>query len=185
MSRRESDKRRLFRRGFTLMELATVVMVIAILLAMLLPGFSYMKARADRTKCFKNLTNIYVSMTVYIQDHGGWPQIDPVTLHTPAYPKAWIKALEPYHLGIQNWTCPSVQREMHDPDLSKLENQRIDYFATPFGNERHLPYKFPRQPWFIERGDMHGDGQLILFPDGKVQSLKEVLRDTTVQRMDP
>ena len=184
LSRGELEKRRRFQGGFTLMELATVILIISILLVMLLPGFGYMKARADRTKCSQNLRNIYVSMSAYIQDHNGWPQIDPTTLNTPAYPAAWIKALEPYHLGFQNWVCPSVQREMHDPDLTRQRNLRIDYLGTPFGPERHLPFKFPRQPWFIERGDMHGDGQLILFPDGKVQSLREVLRDTQVQHMD-
>ena len=172
------------RGGFTLMELVTVVLIIAILLAMLLPGFGYLKARAERTKCQQNLRNIYVSMSAYIQDHGGWPQIDPATLNTPAYPEAWIKALEPYHLSQQNWICPSVQRAMLDPDLTTSSGRRVDYLGTPFGPERHLPFKYPRQPWFIERGDMHGDGQLILFPDGKVQSLREVLRDTTVQHMD-
>ena len=166
------------------MELVTVVLIIAILLAMLLPGFSYLKSRADRTKCLQNLRNIFVSTSVYIQDHGGWPQIDPTTLNTPAYPEAWIKALEPYNLGTENWICPSVQRAMMNPDLSRKENRRVDYMGTPFGPERHLPFKHARQPWFIERGDMHGDGQLILFPDGTVQSLREVLRDSTVQHFD-
>lgn len=166
------------------MELATVILIIAILLAMILPGFSYLKNRAERTTCMQNLRNIYVSTTVYLQDHGSWPQVDPATLNTPEYPAAWVKALQPYSLAEKNWVCPSVQRALNNPDLTKPETRRIDYLATPFGDERNLPYKYPRQPWFIERGDMHGDGQLILFPDGQVQSLKEVLRDTTVQNFD-
>lgn len=166
------------------MELVTVILIIGILLAMVMPGFGYLRARAERTKCLQNLRNIYVSTTVYIQDHGSWPQIDPATLNTPAYPEAWIKALEPYNLSSQNWVCPAVQRALFNPDLTTPQGRRVDYMGTPFGPERHLPFKFPRQPWFIERGDMHGDGQFILFPDGKVQSLKEVLRDTTVQHMD-
>lgn len=176
--------RRRPRAAFTLMELMTVVLIIGILLAMILPGFGYFRNRAERSKCLQNLRNLYVCTTSYLQDHGSWPQIDPGTLNTPAYPEAWVKALEPYHLSEQNWVCPSVQRLLNNPDLTKSETRRIDYLATPFGDERHLPYKYPRQPWFIERGDMHGDGQLILFPDGKVQSLKEVLRDTTVQHFD-
>lgn len=166
------------------MELVTVILILAILIAMILPGFAYLQNRAERSKCLQNLRNLYVSTTVYLQDHGSWPQIDPKTLNTPEYPDAWIKALEPYNLGTQNWVCPSVQRALKNPDLTKPGTRRIDYFATPFGPERHLPYKYPRQPWFIERGDMHGDGQLILFPTGEVQSLKEVLRDKTVQQFD-
>lgn len=170
--------------AFTLMELATVVLIIGILIAMILPGFAYLQSRAERSNCLQNLRNIYVSTTVYLQDHGSWPQIDPGLLNTPEYPDAWVKALEPYNLSTKNWVCPSVQRAMHDPDLTKRATKRIDYLGTPFGSERNLPYKYPRQPWFIERGDMHGDGQLILFPDGTVQSLKEVLRDTQVQHFD-
>lgn len=166
------------------MELVTVIVIIAILLAMILPGFTYLRAKAERSKCMQNLRSIYVSTTVYIQDHGGWPQIDPATLNTADYPEAWVKALEPYHLSETNWVCPTVQRTLQNPDLTARATRRIDYLATPFGEERHLPYKFPKQPWFIERGDMHGDGQLILFPDGEVKSLKEVLRDTTVQHFD-
>ena len=170
--------------GFTLMEIVTVVLIIGILLAMILPGFAYLRTRAERSKCMQNLKNIYVSTSVYLQDHGSWPQIDPQKLNTPEYPQEWIKALEPYNLSAPNWICPSVQRALLDPDVTQPRNRRIDYFATPFGDARHLPYKFARQPWFIERGDMHGDGQLILFPNGEVQSLREALRDSTVQHMD-
>ena len=172
------------KRAFTLMELVTVILIVGILLAMILPGFGYLRNKAERSKCLQNLRNLYVGMTVYLQDHGSWPQIDPGSLNTPEYPQAWIKILEPYNLSTQNWVCPSVQRALNNPDLTKPATRRIDYFATPFGEERNLPYKYPRQPWFIERGDMHGDGQLILFPTGQVQSLKEVLRDTTVQHFD-
>ena len=170
--------------AFTLMELVTVILITSILLAMILPGFTYLRSRAERTNCAQNLRNIYIGATIYIQDHGSWPQIDATTLNTPAYPEAWVKALEPYNLSAPNWVCPSVQRALHNPDLTKAETQRIDYLGTPFGSERNLPYKFSRQPWFIERGDVHGDGQLIVFPSGEVKSLKEVLRDTTVQRSD-
>ena len=151
---------------------------------MILPGFAYMRNRAERTKCVRTCATSTSRTTVHLQDHGDWPQIDPALLNTPEYPKAWVAALEPYHLSTKNWVCPSVQRALNDPDLTKPETRRIDYLATPFGDERHLPYKFPRQPWFIERGDMHGDGQLILFPSGEVKSLREVLRDTTVQHFD-
>lgn len=172
------------RRAFTLMELTTVIMIIAILLAMIFPAFSYMRSRAEGTKCAGNLRSLYVAATTYIQTTGQWPQIDPGTLNTPEYPDAWIKVFESYNITEQNWVCPSVQRQLNNPDLTKRESRRVDYFATPFGDKRHLPYKFPRQPWFIERGDMHGDGQLIVFPDGRVKTLREVLRDTQVQHLD-
>jgi prepilin-type N-terminal cleavage/methylation domain-containing protein len=172
------------RRAFTLMELVTVILIIGILLAMVLPAFSYMRSRAEGAKCAGNLRSLYVAASSYIQTNGQWPQIDPGTLNTPDYPDAWIKAFERFNISEQNWVCPSVQRILNNPDLTKRENRRIDYFATPFGDKRQMPYKFPKQPWFIERGDMHGDGQFILFPDGQVKTLREVLRDTQVQNLD-
>lgn len=166
------------------MELATVILIIAILMAMLVPGFAYMRARAERSKCFSNLTSIYVAGTLYIQDHGSWPQIDPETLNTPAYPTAWVAAFAPYKIAEKNWACPSVQRMLNDPDLTKPEGHRVDYFGTPFGDERNLPYKYAGQPWFIERADVHGDGQLILFPDGSIKALRDVVRDSQFQHVD-
>ena len=31
------------------------------------------------------------------------------------------------------------------------------------------------QPWFVESGDVHGNGNLIIFPDGHVQELGDFL----------
>ena len=170
--------------GFTLMELATVIVIIGILVALVIPGFGYLRARAERTKCVTNLKSLYVGVTLHIQEHGHWPQVDPALMKSPAYAEGWQRALERYAIAPENWACPSVQRVMNNPDLSKEENHRIDYFGTPFANEPNLPYRFPRQPWFIERGDMHGEGQMIIFGSGDVKSLKEVLKDRRVQDLN-
>ena len=166
------------------MELLTAIVVIAILAAMIIPAFGYMRERAERTKCVANLKSLYVGATLYIQDHGSWPHVSAATVNTPAFADAWIRAFERYAIQPDNWVCPSVQRLMHNPDLLKPENRRIDYFATPFGPERMAPYRYPRQPWFLERADVHGEGQMIIFANGDVKSLREVLRDRTVQRVD-
>jgi len=47
-------------RGFTLLEVFVVVVIIAILAALLLPVFSKMRARAQRVQCMANLRNLYV-----------------------------------------------------------------------------------------------------------------------------
>lgn len=166
------------------MELITVILIIAILLAMIVPAFGYLRSRAERTKCIANLKSLYVAAGAYVLDTGHWPQIDATTLNTPEYPDAWVKTLERYNISEQNWVCPSVQRLLHNPDLTKRETRRVDYIATPFGPERQLPYKYQTQPWFIERGDMHGDGQLLIFSSGQVKSLREVLRDSQFQNIE-
>ena len=46
----------------------------------------------------------------------------------------------------------------------------------PFDNKPRTPYRWGRMPWFVERADFHGQGQLIIFTDGSVQELKNVVR---------
>ena len=64
---------------------------------------------------------------------------------------------------------------MHNPDLTKPENVRVDYMATSFDSKPTTPHQWPRQPWFAEIGDVHGHGNLIIFTDGSVSDLKTVV----------
>jgi prepilin-type N-terminal cleavage/methylation domain-containing protein len=153
---------RFFHRGFTLMELVTVILIIAILAAMIIPAFAYMRSRAERTKCITNLKSLYVAAAAYVLDTGHWPQIDATSLNKPEYPDTWVKTFERYNLSEQNWVCPSVQRLLKNPDLTKRETRRVDYIAT----------------------DMHGDGPLLIFASGQVKSLREVLRDSQFQNIE-
>jgi prepilin-type N-terminal cleavage/methylation domain-containing protein len=170
--------------GFTLLELATVLLVIGILVVMLIPGFSSMKSRAERSVCSNNLANLYFGANSFVQEQGHWPQI-PTKLQSPAYAKNWLDALSPYGLSKKNWICPSVQRQLHDPDYLKEGSTRIDYFATPFDESHLSPYKWPTQPWFVERGNVHGDGNLVIFTNGKTQSLSEITRDPRFKVYNP
>ena len=166
------------------MELATVILIIAILIAMLVPGFSYMRARAERTKCVQNLKSLYVGAQLHMQEYGHWPQVDTADVTKPAYANGWVQALERYGIARENWVCPTIQRIVQNPDLHDAKNARVDYFGTPFTKEPQLPYRFPTQPWFTEKGDVHGDGQLMIFTNGDVKPLSDVLRDTKVQQLD-
>ncbi len=66
---------------------------------------------------------------------------------------------------------------MRSPDLSKPENARVDYIATPFDDKPVSPHQWPRQPWFAETADVHGNGNLIVFTDGSISDLKTVLQN--------
>ena len=93
---------------------------------------------------------------------------------SPEVAQRWIDALQPYGLDQGTWLCPTVQRLMGGPDMSKEENRRIDYVPTPFDSNPMTPYRWSTQPWYIEKGNMHGSGNLIIFPDGHIQSLYEL-----------
>jgi hypothetical protein len=63
---------------------------------------------------------------------------------------------------------------MHAPDYSKPENAPLDYMPMPFDDKPTTPHQWSRQPWFVEIGDVHGNGNLIIFTDGSISDLKTV-----------
>ena len=160
--------------GFTLLEMATVIAVIAILATMVTGVTVEMRGRAEKVKCIQNLKNIYTGTANYLQQQGSWPQIDS-TSHL-AYAKLWVATLKPMGLTEVNWICPTVQRVLNNPDLSTDENYRVDYIATPFDDKPMTPYLWQHQPWFVERGSVHGSGNLIIWANGQIVTLEEALQ---------
>ncbi len=162
-------------QAFTLLELVTVILIIAILTVMTMPIIAAVRSRLDRTRCSENLRNLHVATALYVQERHSWPQlVSPGASGSPQVAARWIDALQPYGLDQNAWICPTIQRLMEGPDLTKEENKRLDYVPTPFDSNPMTPYKWSTQPWFIERGNMHGNGNLIIFPDGHIQSLYEI-----------
>ncbi len=158
----------------------TVIIVIAILAAMLIPVFEQLKSRAERAACMNNLKSLYVAADASLQSQGRWPQVDPKLIKDDSkeYARQWQEALQPYGIGLKNWICPTVQRVTGNTDYIKPDNLRVDYIATPFDDSPITPRKYPTHPWFVERGDVHGDGNLVVFTNGQIKSLAEIVRDS-------
>jgi len=152
--------------------------VIAILAALLVPVVSTLRARAQRVRCTANLRNLYIAAESYVQQNGSWPQIgeDESDLGGHAFAADWIAALAPFGPSQKTWVCPTIQELLQSPDLSKPENVRVDYIATPFDDKPTTPHQWPTQPWFVEIADVHGHGNLIVFTDGSISDLKTVIR---------
>jgi type II secretory pathway pseudopilin PulG len=169
------------------MELLTVIVIVALLASMIFPVLSEIKARMEKAQCMSNLRNLYVGANLYVQDQQHWPQIATSQLKSnpEEYAKQWIKALTPYGISETNWHCPTVQRQVNeappDPKTGKKPEKqiRIDYFATPFDERESTPRKWSKQPWFIERGAVHGNGNLIIFTDGTTTEMNELLKRGT------
>jgi prepilin-type N-terminal cleavage/methylation domain-containing protein len=164
--------------GFTLLELLIVLVIIAILSILLLPAISAFRARAQRVQCMANLRSLYTATELFIQQNGSWPQITMSDSDSAEeeYAKAWIDALAPFGPTQKTWICPTVQNLLSNPDLSDPSNVRVDYGATTFDDKPTSPHEWPRQPWFAEVGNVHGNGNLIIFTDGSISDLNTVAK---------
>ena len=109
-------------RGFTLVELLTVIAVIAVLAAILFPVFATARGKAREISCISNLRQIGLSISMYTQDYDGlYPYgVDPADKLTPqiwsAFPTfmneiATIpylhEALQPYIKSKEIFHCAS------------------------------------------------------------------------------
>lgn len=166
--------------GMTLLELAVVMVIIAILASMLLPFLSSYQTKAEEAKCLANLRNLYVGASGYMQSNGSWPQISNALVVTDAktYGKMWVAALAPYGIPHTTWICPSVQRTL-GLSISTIEedaNYRVDYIGVEFDDQPSSPYPEDVYPWFLEKAGFHGRGNLLVLSNGSTTSVADLTR---------
>jgi prepilin-type N-terminal cleavage/methylation domain-containing protein len=161
--------------GFTLLELMIVLTIIAILSTLLIPVYGHLRERAQKVACIANLRSLYVGADVYVQREGHWPQIFLSSYGSKEdFANAWVAALAPSGISRKNWICPTIQQSLGAPDYSEPAHARIDYISTGFDDKATSPHQWPKQPWFIETGNVHGNGNLIIFTDGSIDELNNV-----------
>ena len=169
------------RMGFTLLEVFSAIVVILILVTLLVPGYEVVRMRVEKAACINNLRQLYVGANSYIQEHGGWPQVNPALLQAPnnAYDEAWIEDFMPFGVGRSSWICPTTQRDLGGPDYTQPLNHRADYVAFPFDNKRITPNRWPTAPWFVERGNVHGNGNLVIESNGAVIEMTSIISQSS------
>ncbi len=164
------------RAAFTLLELLIVLAIIAILATLLMPVYGHLRERAQKVQCMANLRSLYLATDLFVQRNNSWPQIFLTNYPTREdYANAWVAALEPFSIGRKTWICPTIQELLQNPDYTQPANARVDYISTSFDDKPTSPHQWPRQPWFIETGDVHGHGNLLIFTDGSIAESKDVL----------
>jgi prepilin-type N-terminal cleavage/methylation domain-containing protein/prepilin-type processing-associated H-X9-DG protein len=94
---------RLWLAGFTLIELLTVIAIIGILAAILIPVVGRVRAHAYTAQCASNLRQIGVALSLFANDNRGYYPIaggdlryDETVLDTDTGKPAWTVQLEPY-----------------------------------------------------------------------------------------
>jgi len=98
-------------RGFTLVELLTVLGLVTLLLALLLPVFGKVRAAANSTACLANLRQMGTAWTLYTTEsrgrlmHYAWLTPDP---QTQAWDLYWPGVLDAGHVRGPILLCPSA-----------------------------------------------------------------------------
>lgn len=110
--------------AFTLIELLTVIAVIGILAAILIPAVGKVRERAHAAGCVSNLRQLAVAATMYASAHrGNFPALNGETDTTPQVP--WFEQLRPYiddedsRQSIEVINCPSSDHYMEVDGVRK------------------------------------------------------------------
>jgi prepilin-type N-terminal cleavage/methylation domain-containing protein len=101
------------KRGFTLVELLTVIAIIALLAALLMPTLSRAKFQAWNTKCKSNARQLGIAANLYTSTYNAYP---PSSIGVPLLPteaitaRAWWDFLElPNKLALNNERQPTLE----------------------------------------------------------------------------
>lgn len=154
-------------KAFTLIELLAVVGILAVLVSLSFPLYETIRPRVERVVCMNNLKNLRIAFAGYATE--GWPQIpEEIELGSMEEQRWWLeKTKKELGLSERSWQCPTIRR------LFAKEKERdrpiIHYLPTPFSEEPDKANKFSQMPWFIEIGDAHGEGNLLIRQNGNVE----------------
>ncbi len=103
------------RRGFTLIELMSVLVIVSILLAMSSPLLGKIRERAESTACASNLRQIWICLELATQENNNtYPIIEP-SPNNPVYDpemgaRTLAEVLTPYGANEKILTCPADLR---------------------------------------------------------------------------
>lgn len=132
-------------------------------------------ARVGRVQCMSNMRSLHVSFESFVQDHGIWPPgpsfDDEDMVKTEDW---WFQQMDPYTGSRKVWLCPVLQNGRLKAPGSDTPVQ-MHYMPTQFDGAKMAPYRWPKQPWLVEIANAHGQGALVLLPDGSIKSTRQMI----------
>ncbi len=174
MIRQPATSRLCARKGFTLVELLTVIGIIAVLAAILFPVFANAREKGRQATCVSNLKQIGLAIEAYAADSGGFL---PLANNKPSETGApgIADVLDSYAKSKKIFRCPSDKDEMW-----KTEGTSYDYALGMLNIG--MPITRIDRPWGTENSNApilsdfsekwHTSGVNVLYADGHVGHLK-------------
>ena len=172
-----SARRRL--RAFTFVEIMITLVIVMLLALMSWASYSYWIKRADSLACMQRLRNLGSALNNYIVDKHEWPQEpgaddDEAEVSEDQLWDWWYITMKPYGMDRNSWFCPAEMR-MERRQKGQSQEQMGEtaglkdpsYIPDQIPSGEYEPFRYPNQPWAVERSDFHGDGQAKLMPGGE------------------
>ena len=159
--------------GFTLLELLTVIAVIAILASILIVALDRVRSKMHDATCVSNLRSIGTALLAYSSDKGHDPFPDDIQGGYEYWSPApfLIEKLAPY-LGQERtiWHCPKFVEEFHIDQDEAYENASDMYYYWAFryvnGTVTPLRPVSETSAWTEEHGEWNkGIGGHVLLSD--------------------
>ncbi|MFQ5806523.1 MAG: prepilin-type N-terminal cleavage/methylation domain-containing protein [Phycisphaerae bacterium] len=120
------------RRAFTLIELLVVVAIIAMLLAVLLPGFGRARGQAKRAQCASNLRQLGYAFHLYAFDHHGLAM--PLAYSREFPPTYWWGRDEAAGVDYtKGFTWPYLRSELRERSVYECPAQPPGSYETMQG----------------------------------------------------